>query len=305
MNLLSLTAILGISAFYHDAAAALVVDGQVIAAVPEKRFSRQKHDASFPKQAIASCLEQAGLEIEDLDHAVFYEKPFLKFERILEAYLAFAPRGLESFTTARPVGLKSKRHLTGVVNQGLGHRYRKRIDFPEHHESHAASAFFPSPFEQAAILTVDGVGEWATTRSGVGTSDNIALLKELTFPGSLGQLYSAFTYYCGFRVNAGEGKLMGLAPYRKPIYVNTILDEILDLKDDGSFRLNQTFFNYCTGDTMTSPAFDRLFGGPPRIRSAEITQREKNLAASIQSVTETVLMKIAGHLHLETAMKNS
>lgn len=299
-----MTAILGISAFFHDAAAALVVDGQVIAAAPEERFSRKKHDADFPAQAIDFCLEQAGLEIEDLDHVVFYEKPFLKFERILETNLAFAPRGLNSFTISMPIWLKSKLHLTRVIAKGLDRRYRKRIIFPEHHQSHAASAFFPSPFEQAAILTVDGAGEWATTTLGIGTGNQVELLKELTFPDSLGLLYSAFTYFCGFRVNGGEGKLMGLAPYGDPVYVETILENLIALREDGSFRLNQDFFDYCTGEKMTSPAFDKLFGGPPRTPDSQITQREKNLAASIQSVTETVLIKMAWHLQLETGMKH-
>jgi carbamoyltransferase len=298
------TAVLGISAFFHDSAAAVVVDGLVIAAAQEERFSRKKHDSKFPKQAIAYCLQQAELEIEDLDHVVFYEKPLLKFERILESYLAYAPRGYRSFSNAMPVWLKSKLYLSRVISRGLDNRYHKRIIFPEHHQSHAASAFFQSPFEQAAILTVDGVGEWATTTLAMGADSQIKVLKELAFPDSLGLLYSAFTYFCGFRVNGGEGKLMGLAPYGKPLFADLILSELVDLKSDGSFRLNQDYFNYCVGDTMTSSAFDSLFGGPPRVMDSAITDRERNLAASVQSVTETILLKMAEHAHAQTGMKN-
>ncbi len=299
-----MTTILGISAFYHDAAAAIVVDGVVIAAAQEERFSRIKHDASFPIRAIEYCLAEAGLKIEDLDHVAFFEKPFLKFGRLLETYLAFAPQGLSSFRTSMPIWLKSKLYLSRLIQKGLDHRFRKRIIFPEHHESHAASAFFTSPFDESAILTVDGVGEWATTTLGTGRGNQIHLSSEISFPDSLGLLYSAFTYFCGFRINGGEGKLMGLAPYGSPVFVDQILDQIIDLKDDGSFRLNQDYFDYSVGDTMTSRKFSELFGGPARIAESLITVREKNLAASVQVVTETVLLKIAAHLHRETGMKN-
>lgn len=299
-----MTAILGISAFYHDAAAALVVDGQVVAAAQEERFSRIKHDPSFPSQAITFCLDHAGLEIEDLAHVVFYEKPFLKFERILQTQLAFAPRGFKSFATSMPIWLKTKLHLSRAIRKGLNHRYRNRIAFPEHHQSHAASAFFPSPFQQAAILTVDGVGEWATTTLGVGNGNEVELVKQLKFPNSLGLLYAAFTAFCGFRVNSGEGKLMGLAPYGTPNHVDTIFDQIVDVKPDGSIRLNQNFFNYCAGDSMTSSKFDSLFGGPPRLPDSPITQREKDLAASIQVVTEVILLKMVNYLHELTGMQN-
>ena len=299
-----MTTILGISAFYHDAAAAILVDGVVVAAAQEERFTRKKHDESFPINAIEFCLSEANIEIEDLDFVAFYEKPFLKFERILETQLAFAPRGLKSFLTAMPIWLKSKLYLSQVIRKGLQKRFKKRIVFSQHHESHAASAFFNSPFQNAAILTVDGVGEWATTTMGTGNENKIELTHELTFPDSLGLLYSAFTYFCGFRVNGGEGKLMGLAPYGDPKYVETIFDNLVDLKADGSLRLNQNYFNYCAGDTMTSANFADLFGGPPRVADSEITQREKDLASSIQSVTETILLKMANHLHAKTAMEN-
>ncbi len=299
-----MTAILGISAFYHDSAAALVVDGEVVAAAQEERFTRRKHDAGFPIQAIEFCLDHAGLAIEDLDHVAFYEKPFLKFERILETYLQYSPRGFRSFATAMPIWLKSKLYLSRLIARELGHRYRKRIVFVEHHESHAASAFFPSPFDEAAILTVDGVGEWATTTLGVGTANQIKSQQHLNFPDSLGLLYSAFTYFCGFRVNGGEGKLMGLAPSGEPEFVDMILEHLIDLKDDGSFRLNQSFFDYCVGATMTSLRFEKLFGGPRREPESEITQREKNLAASVQAVTETIMLKMAANLHSVTGMNN-
>ncbi len=299
-----MTTILGISAFYHDAAAAILVDGVVVAAAQEERFTRKKHDESFPINAIEFCLNEANIEIEDLDFVAFYEKPFLKFERILETQLAFAPRGLKSFLTAMPIWLKSKLYLSQVIRKGLQKRFKKRIVFSQHHESHAASAFFNSPFQNAAILTVDGVGEWATTTMGVGNDNEIELTHELTFPDSLGLLYSAFTYFCGFRVNGGEGKLMGLAPYGDPKYVETIFKNLVDLKADGSLRLNQNYFNYCAGDTMTSAKFSDLIGGPPRVADSEITQREKDLASSIQAVTETILLKMANHLHAQTAMEN-
>lgn len=299
-----MTRILGISAFYHDSAAAIVVDGQVVAAAQEERFSRKKHDASFPSQAVEFCLEQAGISVEELDHVVFYEKPFKKFERILETHLTHAPFALRQFCQSMPVWLGQKLFLAREIQSQLGGRYRKRILFPEHHESHAASAFYRSPFEQAAILTVDGVGEWATATLGTGKGNRIELSHQMEFPDSLGLLYSTFTYFCGFRVNGGEGKLMGLAPYGEPIYADLILGKLIDLKPDGSFRMDQSYFNYCRGLTMTSSKFATLFGGPRRIAETEITQRERDLAASIQSVTETILLRMANHLHERTGMKN-
>ena len=298
-----MTTILGISAFYHDSAAAIIVDGEIVAAAQEERFTRQKHDASFPKHAIQYCLDHVGISAADLDHVAFYEKPFKKFERLLETHLKFAPFGLRSFCDSIPVWLRSKLYISRAIRKGLP-AYRKRIIFPEHHESHAASAFFPSPFEDAAILTADGAGEWATTTLGVGRANKIELNHEIEFPDSLGLLYSAFTYFCGFRVNGGEGKLMGLAPFGEPVYAEKILENIVDLKLDGSFRLDQRFFNYCTGATMTSDRFSRLFGGPARIPESNITQRERDLASSIQSVTETILLRIANHLHATTGMKD-
>lgn len=292
-----MSVILGISAFYHDSAAALVVDGVVVAAAQEERFTRKKHDSNFPHQAIAFCLAQAGREIEDLDHVVFYEKPFLKFERILETHLAHAPRGLSSFMTSIPIWLRSKLYISRIITQGLKGRYKKRILFVEHHQSHAASAFFQSPFSEAAILTVDGAGEWTTTAIGIGCDSKIQLQHELHFPDSLGLLYSAFTYFCGFRINSGEGKLMGLAPLGTPVYAEVILENLIDLQADGSFQLDQQFFDYCTGRKMTSAKFDQLFDGPPRSPESAITQREKNLAASIQFVIESVLLKIVNHLY--------
>lgn len=299
-----MTTILGISAFYHDSAAAMIVDGRIVAAAQEERFSRIKHDASFPSQAIEFCLEQAGVKVDDLDYVAFYEKPFLKFERLLETYLACAPTGFQSFRTSMPIWLKSKLYISRLIRKGLGKQFRRRIVFPEHHESHAASAFFASPFERSAIMTVDGVGEWATTTIGVGRGNKIELTRELIFPDSLGLLYAAFTYFCGFRVNGGEGKLMGLAPFGKPVYVDSIFEHLIDLKDDGSFRMNQKYFDYMVGDTMASREFAQLFGGPPRIPESTITQREKDLAASIQSVTESILLRMANHLHRETGESN-
>jgi len=299
-----MTAILGISAFYHDSAAALVVDGEIVAAAQEERFTRKKHDSLFPQHAIAYCLEEAGLTPQDLDFVGFYDKPLLKFERLLETYLSFAPIGFRSFTAAIPVWLKQKIHLPREMNRGLNNQYRKRYIFPEHHESHAASAFFPSPFEEAAILTFDGVGEWATASFGIGRGNQIELSHELRFPHSPGLLYSAFTYYCGFRVNSGEYKLMGLAPYGDPKYVDLILDRLIDLKPDGSFRMDQSYFNYCPGLTMTSRKFDQLFGGPPRKPESPLTQREMDLAASVQKVTEDIVLKTANHVHETTGMEN-
>jgi carbamoyltransferase len=251
-----MTAILGISAFYHDSAAALVVDGEIVAAAQEERWTRKKHDFGFPYNAIDYCLEEAGLRPEDLDYVGFYDKPFLKFERILETYLAFAPVGFRSFLKAMPLWLRQKLHLPREIDRGLHGGYDRRIVFTEHHESHAASAFFPSPFEEAAILTLDGVGEWATASFGCGRGNEVSLTHELHFPHSLGLLYSAFTYFCGFKVNSGEYKLMGLAPYGEPRYAGEILEELLDLKEDGSFRMDLSYFNYCQGLTMTSNKFD-------------------------------------------------
>ncbi|MEX0700665.1 MAG: carbamoyltransferase [Planctomycetales bacterium] len=296
--------ILGISAFYHDSAAALVVDGEIVAAAQEERFTRKKHDPDFPTRAIEYCLREAGLEPDQLDYVGFYDKPFLKFERLLETYLAFAPRGFRSFVRAMPVWLKEKLYLPRAMSRGLKHAYKKRYVFTEHHESHAASAFFPSPFEEAAILTVDGVGEWATASFGTGRGNRIELTHELHFPHSPGLLYSAFTYYCGFRVNSGEYKLMGLAPYGEPKYVDLILDKLIDLKQDGSFRLDQSYFNYCQGLTMTSPNFHRLFGGGPRRPETPISERHMDLAASIQKVTDEIMLRMARHVHAETGMRN-
>lgn len=299
-----MTAILGISAFYHDSAAALVMDGEIVAAAQEERFSRKKHDASFPAKAIEYCLKEAGLTPGELDLVGFYDKPLMKFERLLETYLAYAPRGFSSFVKAMPVWLREKLHLPGQMTRGLDGAYRKRFIFTEHHESHAASAFFPSPFREAAILTVDGVGEWATATFGTGTDNRIRLTHELRFPHSPGLLYSAFTYFCGFRVNSGEYKLMGLAPYGEPRYVDLILRRMIDLKEDGSFRMDMSYFNYCQGLTMTSRKFDRLFGGPPREPETPLTGREMDLAASIQRVMEEILLRMARHVHARTGQSN-
>ena len=299
-----MTSILGISAYYHDSAAALVVDGRIVAAAQEERFSRVKHDHRFPRQAIDACLEQAGLTSGDLDFVAFYDKPFLKFERLLETYLSFAPAGFPSFRQAMPLWLQEKLHLPREMRRALGGGYQRRFLFPEHHESHAASAFFPSPFEEAAILTLDGVGEWATASYGHGAGNRIELTHELRFPHSLGLLYSALTYFCGFRVNSGEYKLMGLAPYGEPRFMDLILDRLLDLKDDGSFRLDLSYFNYCQGLTMTSRKMDRLLGGPPRRAESPLGQREMDLARSIQEVTEEVMLRAARHVHRETGSRN-
>jgi len=299
-----MTAILGISAFYHDSAAALVVDGEIVAAAQEERFTRKKHDPDFPAHAIDYCLQEAGLKPEQLDYVGFYDKPFTKFERLLETYLAFAPRGFRSFLTFMPVWLTKRLFLRREMSKGLKDAYKKRYVFTEHHESHAASAFFPSPFDEAAILTVDGVGEWATASFGTGRGNRITLTHELHYPHSLGLLYTAFTYYCGFRVNSGEYKLMGLAPYGEPKYADLIREKLIDLKPDGSFRMDLSYFNYCQGLTMTSKKFDRLFGGPPRQPESQITQRHMDLAASVQVVTEEILLRMARHVHRETGMRN-
>jgi carbamoyltransferase len=299
-----MTTVLGISAFYHDSAAALVRDGKVVAAAQEERFTRKKHDHGFPQNAIDYCLTEAGLTPEQLDYVAFYDKPLLKFERLLETYLAYAPAGFRSFYRAMPLWLRQKLHLARVIRKGLDHAYDRRIVFPEHHESHAASAFFPSPFEEAAILTLDGVGEWATASFGVGRGNRLNLSHELHFPHSLGLLYSAFTYYCGFKVNSGEYKLMGLAPYGEPSYVDAIRENLLDLKPDGSFRLDLSYFNYCQGLTMTSERFHQLLGGPPRKPESPLEQRHMDIAASIQKVTEEVVLLSARHVHRQTGMRN-
>ena len=299
-----MTRILGISAFYHDSAAALVVDGEIVAAAQEERFTRRKHDHGFPQNAIDYCLAEAGIRPEDLDLVGFYDKPLLKFERLLETYLSFAPAGFPSFLRAMPLWLRQKLHLPREIRQGLRGGFRRRVVFTEHHESHAASAFFPSPFEEAAILTLDGVGEWATASWGVGRGHQVELSHELHFPHSLGLLYSAFTYFCGFKVNSGEYKLMGLAPYGEPRYADLIRERLLDLKEDGSFRLDLRYFNYCQGLTMTSREFEKLFGGPPRRPETALGQREMDLAASIQVVTEEVMLTAARHLHERTGMSN-
>jgi carbamoyltransferase len=299
-----MTAILGISAYYHDSAAAVVVDGDIVAAAQEERFTRIKHDHDFPKNAIAYCLAEAGLQPSQLHYVAFYDKPLVKFERLLETYLAYAPRGFRSFVQAMPLWLKKKLHLRREIRSGLTGEYAGPIIFCDHHESHAASAFFPSPFEEAAILTIDGVGEWSTATYGVGQGNRISLSHELRFPHSLGLLYSAFTYYTGFKVNSGEYKVMGLAPYGNPVYKDAILQHLLDLKEDGSFRLDMRYFNYCQGLTMTSERFHRLFGGPPRKPESRLTQREMDLAASIQAVTEEIMLRMARHVHRVTGQKN-
>jgi carbamoyltransferase len=299
-----MTAILGLSAYYHDSAAALVRDGRVVAAAQEERFSRKKHDASFPARAVAYCLRAAGLGADDLDFVVFYDKPLAKFERLLETYLAFVPRGWRNFRRALPAWLKDKLPLRRTLRRALGPRCTAPLLFLEHHESHAASAFFPSPFDEAAVLTLDGVGEWATAVRGVGVGNRLRLTDELRFPHSLGLLYSAFTAYCGFKVNGGEYKLMGLAPYGRPVYLDAILRHLIDLKPDGSFWLDQRYFNYCQGLTMTGRAFHRLFGGPPRRPETELTRRHMDLAASVQAVTEEVVLRLGRDLHRQTGMRH-
>ncbi len=289
--------ILGISAFYHDSAAALVKDGRIVAAAQEERFTRKKHDAGFPQNAIDYCLAEAGIDAAALDYVGFYDKPLAKFERLLETYMAFAPAGFASFAKAMPEWLHKKINLPRVLRRGLGKKYKGRFVFTNHHESHAASAFFPSPFEQAAILTIDGVGEWATATIGQGTGHRIKMLRELHFPHSLGLLYSAFTYYCGFAVNSGEYKLMGLAPYGRPIFKDKIFGHLVDLRDDGSIHMDMSYFNYCQGLTMTAPKFDRLFGAPRRQTDEPTTQFYMDVAASIQSVTEEVVLRMARHAH--------
>jgi carbamoyltransferase len=294
--------ILGISAFYHDSAASLVRDGRILAAAQEERFTRKKHDAAFPKHAVAYCLAEAGIQIGEIDLVAFYEKPFLKFDRILHTYLACAPAGLRSFLMAIPLWIRERIWMKDLIRRELG--YAGKMLFAEHHESHAASAFFPSPYREAAILTVDGVGEWTTTSFGIGRGNQVELHSELQFPHSLGLLYSAFTYFTGFKVNSGEYKLMGLAPYGEPKYVDVIRRELIDLKDDGSFRLNMKYFNYAVGLTMTNRRFSALIGGPPRQPESRLTQREMDLARSIQEVTEEILFRMARHVRRETGMNN-
>ncbi len=300
--------ILGISAYYHDSAAVLLQEGHITAAAQEERFSRKKHDAGFPSGAVAYCLEQAGLELAHVDAVVFYDKPLVKFERLLETYLAYVPRGLQSFLAAMPVWLKEKLLLKATLKNelsalsGLCKKDLPALLFCDHHRSHAASAFYPSPFRDAAILCLDGVGEWATTSAWHGTGNTLSPQWEIDFPHSLGLLYSAFTFYTGFKVNSGEYKLMGLAPYGKPRYETLIRDNLMDIKPDGTFRLNMDYFNYATGLTMTSHAFDKLFDGPPRRPESEVTQREMDIAASIQAVTEDVVMRLAGTMRKELSV---
>ena len=302
--------ILGISAYYHDSAAALVEDGIILAAAQEERFTRKKHDAQFPRAAIDYCLSAANLSLTDLDFVVFYDKPLLKFERLLETYLSSAPRGFRSFVAAMPIWLKEKLYLKQVLRRemaeqtGCSNADLPEILFTEHHQAHAASAFFPSPYERAAVLCMDGVGEWATTSLHLGAANRLLPQWEIDFPHSLGLLYSAFTYYAGFKVNSGEYKLMGLAPYGEPKYAQVIRDKLIDMKADGSFRLNMDYFNFATGLTMTNKAFDELFGAPPRQPESEISQREMDIARSIQEVTEEVVLRLARSVHAQTGEKN-
>ena len=299
-----MTAILGLSAFYHDSAAALIVDGRIVAAAQEERFSRKKHDAGFPSAAVAYCLNEAGLELAQVDFVAFYEKPILKFDRLIETYLAFAPDGFKSFRSAIPVWVKEKLFQERELKRGLDGQFNRRIVYAMHHNSHAASAFFPSPFEEAAILTMDGVGEWATASYGAGRGNRIQITHEQKFPHSLGLLYSAFTYYCGFKVNSGEYKLMGLAPYGQPRYVERIVGTMMEVEDDGSIWMDMSYFNYCQGLTMTSEKFHGVFGGPPRRPESPITERQMDIAASIQKVTEDVMLKAARHVHAQTGLPN-
>ena len=301
--------ILGLSAFYHDSAAALVTDGRIVAAAQEERFTRKKHDARFPVNALRYCLDEAGIRLDAIDHVVFYDKPFLKFERLLETYLAFAPRGFRSFRMALPLWLKEKLFQKRLLRQELEKLapdgdWEERLLFAEHHQSHAASAFFASPFQEAAVLTMDGVGEWATTSVALGQGNRLDMLKEIHFPHSLGLLYAAFTAYTGFRVNSGEYKVMGLAPYGEPRYAQTILDHLVDVKPDGSFRLDQSYFDYCTGLSMTNGRFEALFGGPPRSPEAPLTQRDMDLAASVQAVTEEIVLRLTRAIAAETGARN-
>jgi len=296
--------ILGISAFYHDSAAAFVRDGEIIAAAQEERFTRIKHDNQFPKNAVDYCLEAGQLTAEDIDYVVFYEKPLRKFERLLETYIGYAPRGFRQFFMGMPIWLRQKLHLPREMDRALQNKYKGRYVFTEHHESHAASAFFPCPFDEAAILTMDGVGEWDTASFGTGKGNRIELTNVLHFPHSLGLLYSAFTYFTGFKVNSGEYKLMGLAPYGEPKYSELILEKLIDLKEDGSFRLDMSYFPYCHKTVMTDSKFAKLFGGPARKPESPLKQREMDIAASIQSVTEEIMLRAVRHVHRQTGMKN-
>ena len=301
--------ILGISAFYHDSAACLLKDGEIIAAAQEERFTRRKHDAGFPNHAIRYCLTEAGIAANDIDNVVFYEKPFVKFERLLETYLAFAPKGFTSFAKAMPVWIKDKLFQKSILIKELNAaldadvNWQERLLFCEHHLSHAASAYFPSPFDSAAVLTLDGVGEWTTTSLAIGKGSDLKVVKEIHFPHSLGLLYSAFTYYTGFKVNSGEYKVMGLAPYGEPRYADLIREKLITVADDGSFQLDMTYFNYATGLTMTNKKFDGLFGGPPRKSETQLTQREMDLAASVQKVTEDIVLDLAKGIAKETGEK--
>ena len=296
--------VLGISAFYHDSAAALVRDGEIVAAVQEERFTRIKHDSRFPSNAVSYCLQEGELTAEQLDYVVFYEKPLLKFERLLETYIGYAPRGFRQFLMGMPLWLRHKLHLPREIDRALHKKYEGNYVFVEHHESHASSAFFPSPFDEAAILTLDGVGEWATGSLGLGRDNRIELMQVMHFPHSLGLLYAAFTYFTGFRVNSGEYKMMGLAPYGEPKYYSIIMEKLLDLKEDGSFRLDLSYFPWCHKTVMISAKFERLFGGPPRKPESPLTQREMDIAASIQAVTEEIMLRAARHVHRLTGMKN-
>ena len=296
--------VIGISALYHDSAAALLRDGVIVAAAQEERFTRAKHDASFPANAIKYCLKEAGITIADVDYVGFHEKPMVKFERILETYRGVSPSGFESFREALPVWVNQKLHLPSIIRHELGESFRGQICFVDHHESHAASAYFPSPFRSAAILTLDAVGEWSTSSIGSGNDNRVELTHEMRFPHSLGMLYSAFTFYTGFKVNSGEYKLMGLAPYGNPIYAETILSEIIKLNDDGSLWMDMSYFGYCDGLVMTSEKFHSLFGGPPRLPDSDITQREMDLASSIQYVCEEAVLRCANHVHTITNEKN-
>jgi len=305
------TWILGISGYYHDSAACLIKNGKIVAAAQEERFTRKKHDSRFPAHAIGYCLQEGNISLKDLSYVAFYEKPFVKFERLIETYLSFAPRGITSFWQAMPIWLKEKLFLKDLLKKELlgimGHGDKSELPpllFPEHHESHAASAFYPSPYDRAAVLCMDGVGEWATTSTWLGQGNRLTPLWEIPFPHSLGLLYSAFTYYTGFKVNSGEYKVMGLAPYGKPKYVQAIYDHLVDLKPDGTFRLNMDYFNYCTGLTMTNGKFSALFGGVPRKPETWLTQKDMDLACSIQEVTEEVMLRLARTLHRETGMEN-
>jgi carbamoyltransferase len=302
--------ILGVSAFYHDSAACLLKDGEIIAAAQEERFTRKKHDSGFPSNAIKYCLEEAKISANQIDNVVFYEKPFVKFERLLETYLAFAPKGFRSFAKAMPVWIKDKlfqksaliKELKSTIDENVN--WRERLLFSEHHLSHAASAYYPSPFESAAVLTLDGVGEWTTTSLAIGSGSDLKVVKELHFPHSLGLLYSAFTYYTGFKVNSGEYKVMGLAPYGEPRYADLIREKLITVSEDGSFQLDMSYFDYATGLTMTNKKFDTLFGGPPRTSETELTQREMDLAASVQKVTEDIVLELAKGIAKETGERN-